>query len=94
MRTLLLPLILLLSITLSAQTPKRQPADTAKTTTKTQVAPEPKKETTVIICNGKSAKVYHKYQCKGLKSCKSGTSTVTLNKAKELGRRQCRICYE
>jgi len=91
MRTLLTILILLMSITLSAQA-KKQPADTTKTK-KEAVKPKAKKEPVVLICNSKDDKVYHKHVvCKGLKGCR--TRTVTLAKAKEMGRKECNICYK
>ena len=93
MRTLLI--ILLASITLSAQAP--QSADTTKTTIKPKqetTKPEPKKEATVLICNSKSSYAYHKYRCRGLNNCKSGVLTVTLSKAKEMGRTPCKNCYK
>jgi len=90
MRTLLTILILLMSITLSAQE-KKQSEDTK--TKKEAAKPKAKKEPVVLICNSNGDKVYHKHAvCKGLKGCKA--KTVTLAKAKEMGRKQCNICYK
>jgi serine/threonine-protein kinase RIO1 len=48
----------------------------------------------VVICTGKSAVVYHSHKnCKGLNRCGSSLKTVTLEEAKKLGRRPCKICY-
>lgn len=52
------------------------------------------KEKDVYICTGKSSVAYHcDLNCKGLNNCKSGIKTVTLKKAKKIGRRACKICY-
>jgi hypothetical protein len=50
------------------------------------------KETKVLICQSKYAKVYHKYRCRGLKRCRHRVIKTTLKKAKTY-RRACRICY-
>ncbi len=53
----------------------------------------PPKETTVIICNSKSAYAYHSHYCHGLNRCKAGTSNVTKTQAQNSGYRACKICY-
>ncbi len=48
----------------------------------------------VYICNGPSSKVYHKSdRCKGLSRCSTEVSKVTIEEAKKLGRRACKIEY-
>lgn len=52
------------------------------------------KETMVWICTGKSSECYHSNKsCKGLNSCRAEKKEVTLEYAKDLGRRPCKICY-
>ena len=87
MKKLLLLSVLLISMVLPAQSPKQD-------TTKKKKEVIPQKESTVIICNGKSSYAYHKYYCKGLKKCKSGTKTVTEKQAKDMGRTPCGYCYK
>ena len=51
----------------------------------------------VYISKGNSAYGYHmKKSCRALKRCieKGHVITVTLSKAKEMGRRPCKICYK
>ena len=49
--------------------------------------------TTVYICTGPKAKVYHKYKdCKGLNRCSGDIVAISLEKAKKT-RRACKICY-
>lgn len=48
----------------------------------------------VYICTSKGAKVYHRYKdCKGLSRCSKQIKTVSVEQAKRMGRRECRICY-
>lgn len=48
----------------------------------------------VYICTGPKSKVYHKSSnCKGLNSCSREINKVTLDKAKSMNRRACKICY-
>ena len=50
--------------------------------------------TTVYICTGPKAKVYHQYKnCKGLRRCSGDIKAVSLDQAKK-SRRACRICYK
>lgn len=54
------------------------------------------KETTqiVYICTGPKAYVYHSTSdCSGLNRCSASVVTVSLSKAKAMGRRACRKCY-
>ena len=49
------------------------------------------------ISKGNSAYAYHmKKSCRALKRCveEGHVITVTLSKAKEMGRRPCKICYK
>ena len=51
----------------------------------------------VYISKGNSAYAYHSHKsCRALKRCveKGHVITVTLSKAKEMGRRPCKICYK
>lgn len=53
-----------------------------------------KESTTVYICTGPKAKVYHQYKnCKGLRRCSGDIKAVSLDQAKK-SRRACRICYK
>ena len=46
----------------------------------------------VFICKGPSSKVYHKSdRCRGLSNCSTEISRVTIEGAKKLGRRACKI---
>ncbi len=46
----------------------------------------------VYICKGPSSMVYHKSdRCKGLSRCSTDISKVTVEEAKKLGRRACKI---
>jgi hypothetical protein len=47
----------------------------------------------VIICTSESSYSYHKYLCPGLKRCTSEYKIVTLDEAKEMGRKECGYCY-
>lgn len=50
--------------------------------------------TTVYICTGPKAKVYHRTSnCSGLNSCSGNVISVSISKAKEMGRRACKKCY-
>ncbi len=52
-------------------------------------------DTNVYICTGGSSVVYHKTKtCKGLTKCSKEIQSITIEKAKELGRRECKICYK
>ena len=47
----------------------------------------------VYICTGPSSAVYHKSdECLGLSRCSGSINKVSLQKAKDLGRRPCKIC--
>lgn len=48
----------------------------------------------VYICTGPTATVYHKTsRCKGLNRCSGEIKKITLQKAKSMNRRPCKICY-
>ncbi len=52
------------------------------------------KEKLVWICTGRSSECYHSDKsCKGLNSCRAEKKEVTLEYAKDLGRRPCKMCY-
>lgn len=53
------------------------------------------KGTEVYICKGPSSKVYHKSnRCKGLSNCSTEIYKVTIEDAKNLGRRSCKIEFK
>jgi hypothetical protein len=48
----------------------------------------------VYICTGPKAKVYHsKSTCRGMNNCSEEIKSITLAKAKKMGRRECKICW-
>jgi len=48
----------------------------------------------VFICTGSASKTYHATDsCKGLKSCTADIKVITLNEAKKLKRKPCKLCY-
>lgn len=48
----------------------------------------------VYICSGGSSKRYHcKYNCRGLNRCSGRILGVSEEKAKNMGRTRCKICY-
>lgn len=48
----------------------------------------------VYICTGPQSRVYHKYDdCKGLSKCSEEIKKITLDKAKSMKRRACKLCY-
>ena len=54
------------------------------------------KETTqiVYVCTGPKAYTYHKSSdCSGLNNCSGSVISVSLSKAKQMGRRPCKKCY-
>ena len=49
---------------------------------------------TVYICNGPKSAVYHKSSdCTGLNRCSTNITSVSEEKAIQMGRRQCKIEY-
>ena len=48
----------------------------------------------VYICTGPKAETYHKSKdCRGLNRCSGSIRAISLDKAKEMRRRACKICY-
>jgi len=48
----------------------------------------------VYICTGPKAKVYHSVStCRGMSRCSGNIVRVSLAKAEKMGRRECKICY-
>lgn len=48
----------------------------------------------VYICTGPKAETYHKSKCcRGLNRCSGSIKAISMVKAKEMGRRACKICY-
>lgn len=48
----------------------------------------------VYICTGPKSKVYHKSEkCKGLNRCSRDVKAISLEEAKKMNRRECKICY-
>ena len=51
-------------------------------------------ESGVFICKGPKSMVYHKSdRCKGLSKCSTEIYNVSIEEAKKLGRRACKIEY-
>ena len=50
-------------------------------------------KTQVIICSSTGSYSYHKYYCPGLKRCKSEYKTITMDEAKNLGKKECGYCF-
>jgi len=49
---------------------------------------------TVYICTGPKAKVYHSVStCRGMNRCSGDIVSVSITKAKKMGRRECKICW-
>ena len=49
---------------------------------------------TVYICTGPKAKVYHSIStCRGMSRCSEKVIPVTLAQAEKMGRRECKICW-
>lgn len=49
---------------------------------------------TVLLCKGTSSYAYHDHHCEGLNRCRAKIETVTLSKAKSMGRTPCGYCYK
>lgn len=49
---------------------------------------------TVMICNSRGAKAYHRYKCRGLNKCKADIQKTTVGLAGSKGLRACKICYK
>ncbi len=48
----------------------------------------------VYICTGPKAETFHKRNdCRGLNKCSGSIKALSISKAKEMGRRACKICY-
>ena len=48
----------------------------------------------VYICTGPKYQCYHSHsRCRGLNSCSAEIKAVSQEKAVEMGRRPCKICY-
>ena len=48
----------------------------------------------VYICTGPKAKAYHRTdRCSGLNRCSGDIVSVSLEKAKQMGRTPCKKCY-
>lgn len=50
-------------------------------------------ELMLLICGTRSSYAYHSNQCSQLNRCKSGIYKVTQEKAIEMGKFSCKICY-
>ena len=52
-------------------------------------------DVTVYICTGPQSKKYHATKdCRGLNKCSEDIISVSLEKAKSMGRGPCGICYK
>ena len=50
-------------------------------------------KTKVYICTGTSATAYHASKtCRGLSSCKGSIKEITIDEAKAMKRKPCKIC--
>lgn len=48
----------------------------------------------VYICTGPKAETFHKSKgCRGLNRCSGSIKAISMDKAKGMGRRACKICY-
>ena len=48
----------------------------------------------VYVCTGPQSEVYHKTDdCIGLRNCSREIKAISLDEAKEMGRRECGMCY-
>lgn len=51
--------------------------------------------TTVYICTGPKSECYHSHsKCRGLNNCSTTIKTVSIEKAEEMKRRPCKLCYK
>ena len=49
----------------------------------------------VYICSGPKSTTYHRYSnCNGLTRCSTSISKISKEKAVNIGRRPCKICYK
>ena len=49
----------------------------------------------VYVCTGSNSKRYHKTdECWGLNSCSGDIVRVSIEKARQMGRTPCKICYK
>lgn len=47
----------------------------------------------VYICQGSKSACYHvRPDCSGLRRCSTELKTITLDEAKKMGRRPCKVC--
>ena len=83
---LLIPALIILSLSAFGQGNARYPAKTAP-------AKEVKQEEKVYICLSSSAYAYHSDECRGLERCTHKVEHVTITAAKNKGYRPCKICY-
>lgn len=50
---------------------------------------------TVYICTGPKSECYHSYsKCRGLNSCSASIKPVSEEKAIQMKRRRCKLCYK
>ena len=48
----------------------------------------------VYVCKSESSVAYHATtDCRGLKRCTHEVVTVTIDEARQMGKRACKICY-
>lgn len=51
-------------------------------------------EERVYVCTGPMSKCYHRHSdCYGLENCSASVRAVSLQDARQMGRRPCRFCY-
>lgn len=51
------------------------------------------KADSVLICRSSNAYAYHSYECKGLARCTHKIIKVTIEEARKMGYKPCKICY-
>jgi hypothetical protein len=49
--------------------------------------------TEVLICKGSASYAYHDNYCQGLNKCKAQVVKMSIDQAKDIGRKPCGYCY-
>ena len=58
-----------------------------------QVMPIKQKVDSVLVCRSGTAYAYHDHECRGLAHCTHKIIKVTLEEARRMGFKPCKICY-
>ncbi len=49
----------------------------------------------VYICTGPQSECYHSNSsCRGLNNCSARIKSISIEEAKKMGRRKCKLCYK